>query len=113
MKKLGYIIPLVAFSFLAVMPAFAQITTDKQEAPEARDLSSWLSVVANLATWLYTIILILSVFMGLYAAILYLTAGGDQGKVKKASNTLIFAVIGIVVAILAFSISKIAQGLVA
>ena len=113
MKKLGYIIPLVAFSFLAVMPAFAQITTDKQEAPTARDLSSWLSVVANLATWLYTIILILSVFMGLYAAILYLTAGGDQGKVKKASNTLIFAVIGIVVAILAFSISKIAQGLVA
>ena len=111
MKKLGYIIPLVAFSFLAVMPAFAQVTT-QQTPPAERDLAGWLGVVANLAKWLYTIILILSVFMGLYAAILYLTAGGDQGKVKKASNTLIFAVIGIVVAILAFSISRIAQGLI-
>lgn len=46
------------------------------------------------------------------AAFNYLTAGGDQAKVKKASQMLIYAVVGIVVAILAFSISTIVTGLV-
>jgi lysylphosphatidylglycerol synthetase-like protein (DUF2156 family) len=111
MKKLVYIIPLVAFSFLAIMPAFAQITA-QQPAPQEKDLSGWLGVLSGIARWIYTIILVISVFMALYAAILYLTAGGDQNKVKKASSTLIFAIVGIVVAILAFSISRIAIGLV-
>lgn len=111
MKKLGYIIPLVAFSFLAVMPVFAQVTS-QQAAPAEKDLSGWLGVVASIARWLYTIILIASVFVGLYAAILYLTAGGDQAKVKKASNTLITAVVGIVIAIFAFSIYRVVLGLV-
>ena len=109
MKKLVYIIPLVIFSLLSVAPVFAQSPT---KPPEARDIGGWLKIVVTITTWIYTIILSLSVVMVLMAAFSYLTAGGDQAKVKKASQMLIYAVVGIVVAILAFSISKIVIGIV-
>lgn len=110
MKKLVYIIPLVIFSLLAVVPAFADVA--KETTPTAREIGAWLTIVLDVATWIYTIILSASVLMVLYAAFLYLTAGGDPGGVKKASQALIYAIIGIVVSILAFSISKIITGIV-
>lgn len=109
-KKLVYIIPLIALSFLAITPAVFAVVIES--TPPVKELSEWLDTANIIARWLYTIILVISVFMALYAAILYLTAGGDQNKVKKASSTLIFAIVGIVVAILAFSISRIAIGLI-
>ena len=112
MKKLVYIIPLVAFSFLAIVPAFAQINSIQEPPIVNRDLGGWLGVINTIAKWIYTIILVVSVIMILMAAFNYLTAGGDQAKVKKASQMLIYAVVGIVVAILAFSISTIVTGLV-
>lgn len=43
----------------------------------------------------------------IYAAYMYVLSNGDSGKVKKAKDTLLYAVIGIVVVLLAFSITSI------
>jgi hypothetical protein len=111
MKKLVYIIPLIAFSLLAVAPAFAQF---EQATPPTTPttVSGWLGILQKIATWFYSIILAISVFMILMAGFNYLTAGGDQAKVKKASQMLIYAIVGIVVAIIAFSISKVVTSVV-
>jgi len=110
MKKLVYIIPLVAFSFLAIAPAVFAVAIE--QTPPVKELGDWLDTLTTVARWIYTIILAISVIMILMAAFNYLTAGGDQAKVKKASQMLIYAVVGIVVAILAFSISRIVTGIV-
>ena len=39
------------------------------------------------------------------AGISYATSGGDSGKVTKAKNTIVYAVIGLVVVIIAFSLT--------
>jgi hypothetical protein len=110
-KKLIYIIPLIAFSLLAVAPAFAQF--EQTSPPKTPDtVSGWLGILQKIATWFYSIILAISVFMILMAGFNYLTAGGDQAKVKKASQMLIYAIVGIVVAIIAFSISKVVTSVV-
>lgn len=44
------------------------------------------------------------VVMLIVAGILFITANGDPGQVKKARDAVIWSVVGLVVAILAFSI---------
>lgn len=40
----------------------------------------------------------------IYGGILYVTSGGDPEKTTKARNTLLYAIIGIVVVVLAYAI---------
>ena len=44
--------------------------------------------------------------MIIYAGIQYLTANGEPGKAKKAMDTIIFSVVGLIVVIAAFAITN-------
>lgn len=47
---------------------------------------------------------IVAVIMIIYGGFMYTTAAGDAAKVKKAKDTIMYGVIGLVVALLAFAI---------
>jgi hypothetical protein len=67
-------------------------------------------VVAGLETaigWIQNIVLVLAVILILYAAFLYITSAGDEGKVGTAKKALLYAVIGIAIVLLANSITPI------
>jgi len=49
--------------------------------------------------WVFNIVLVISIIMLIYSGYLYATAGGDQVKTKKAMSTLIYALIGIAIAL--------------
>ena len=51
--------------------------------------------------YMFAILIVLSVIFVLYAAYLYLTSGGDAEKVTKATKTLTFTAVAIVVALVA------------
>lgn len=55
------------------------------------------------------------IFLGLtlYAGFLWMTAAGDDGKVKQAKETLVRAVIGMVIVLAAYSITFFVLGYVA
>ena len=57
--------------------------------------------IVNLMLWL---IGILSVIMLIFGGIKYATSGGDSNKVTSAKNTIMYAIIGLVVAIFAWAI---------
>jgi len=40
----------------------------------------------------------------IYGGFVYMTSGGDPGKVKQAKNTILYAIIGLTVSVLAFII---------
>ena len=67
-------------------------------------LDQLISSITRVVNWFSWFIAVVAVAMGLYAAFLYLTARGDSKQVADAHKTLVYAMIGIVVAILAFSI---------
>lgn len=46
----------------------------------------------------------LAVIMIIYAGILYVLSGGDANNVTRAKNTLMYAIIGLIVALLAYAI---------
>jgi len=64
--------------------------------------------IQNLIEWVMNFIagfiITIAIIMLLFSAFLYLTAGGSEDRVGKAKNYLIYAIIGIVVAVLAFSV---------
>ncbi len=62
-------------------------------------------IIERILVWFAGIVMTVSLIMLLWAAILYMTAGGAEDKVSRAKNYLIYAVVGIAVAILAYSVA--------
>lgn len=61
-----------------------------------------LHTVANKIVGIFSIIVgIISVIMIIYAGFRYITSGGDSGKVGSAKNSLIYAIVGLVIVALA------------
>ena len=52
----------------------------------------------------------LSVIMLIYGGIRYTISGGDAGAVTNAKNTILYAIVGIVVAVLAFAVVQFVIG---
>lgn len=53
---------------------------------------------------------VLAVIMIIVGGILYILSAGDPGKAKKAKDTILYAVIGLVVAMLAYAIVSFVVG---
>ena len=62
------------------------------------------STVKNIINGVLYIIGILAVVMVIFGGVQYTTSGGDQAKVTKAKNTILYGIIGLVIAILAYAI---------
>ena len=73
--------------------------------PPASIVSEWINCVVNnvLSLVLWPIFLTAVVVMGIWIGFLFLSAKGEPAKIKDATKGLIWLVIGVVVALLAFS----------
>lgn len=61
-------------------------------------------LIQRLITTLLYIIGVISIIVIIIGGIKYVTSDGDSSKVSSAKNTILYAVIGLVVAMLAFAI---------
>jgi hypothetical protein len=66
-----------------------------------KDLGSTTTTIINV---IIGIVGFLAVIMIIIGGISYTTSAGDAGKVKKAKDTIMYGIIGLIVAILAFAI---------
>ena len=67
----------------------------------SRNLNNVVQTIVNTIIFAVGIIAVIMVIMG---GIQYSTSQGDPGKVKKAKDTILYGIIGLAVAILAFAI---------
>ena len=65
------------------------------------DLTSVIGTIINTVLF---IVGVLSVVMIIYAGIRYQTAAGEAAKIKTAQNTLTYAIVGLIIAVLAYAI---------
>lgn len=70
---------------------------------EVGDANSLVKNIVNVILW---VVGILSVIMLIWGGIRYITSAGDSNKVTAAKNTIMYAVVGLVIAILAFAITN-------
>ena len=75
------------------------------------DLTGDNGIVTTVINTMLFIVGILSVIMIIYAGICYVTAHGDKGQVEGAKNTLIYAIVGLIVSIVAYALVNWVVGL--
>jgi hypothetical protein len=114
-KKITFIILLITF---VITPIFSVKAITPGTIPNADDLkiqgsvnitqaSTFLDIIAVIVTYTYELFFIVAVLFILVAAFYFLTASEDTEKIKKARTMIMYAVIAIVVALLAVGASLI------
>ena len=113
MKKiLRIILPMLAVGVLVVALTSGSVSAlTLQEGAEAarcdgcpRDLFGDTGVFKQVTNTILYIVGIIAVIMLIIGGIRYVTSGGDAKKVTDAKNTVLYAIIGLVIAFLAFAI---------
>ena len=64
--------------------------------------------LTTILNYIYALIGLVAVFYIVLAAVNFVTAHGDVGKVTKAKNTIVFAVIGLIIVVLAAAVTNFA-----
>ena len=77
------------------------------ETCESSDLNSIIKMIINAVIFIIGIIAVIMVILG---GVTYATSQGDSGKVKKGKDTILYGIIGLVVALLAFAIVNFVLG---
>jgi uncharacterized protein YacL len=67
-------------------------------------------IIGAVVTFLLIIIAIIALFFLIYGGLRWVTSGGDKGKVDEARKTVIAAIVGLVIAFLAFFILQVVLG---
>lgn len=117
------LVPAVALglSFATPLTASAECTTDELNAANGANCAQGNntptnlfdgenSIFKNIVNILLFLVGAVSVIMLIFGGIKYVTSGGAQDQVTSAKNTIMYAIIGIVVALLAFAVVNFVVG---
>jgi len=113
MKKLKKLFSAAVYGSL-LAPALALAQFNVGDAPEgvpddlgAEGVSDVLFRVINFALGILAALAILVIII---SGILYITSGGDEDRIERAKTYLIFAIVGLVVALLGYVIVAAVSG---
>lgn len=88
--------------------AFAQVssginaaTTDEMKNKQIDGSNGVIRIVSNILIWVVGIV---AVIMIVWSGFKYITTAGDASKVASAKSSLIYAIVGLIIAILAYAI---------
>ena len=106
LKKVLAVVPMVAVATLAtVSPANAQSYKEAINNVSKNDPTGGNVKVENLVgtvmNTMFWVVGILSVIMLIYGGIKYITSGGSSSKLNDAKNTILYAIVGLVVSLIA------------
>ncbi len=100
-RKIGVVaMALAAVAAIGIAPVLAQ-SSPQVDIDSVSDIEAVLNRVIN---WAFVFFFALASFFILWAGFDYLTAAGKDDKIKSAKNKLIYAAIGIAVALVARSV---------
>jgi hypothetical protein len=111
MKKLKLtLLSLVAlFGVMVAVPQYAHASakseilggTSSVNSGSSTDLASQLKIVVNVLLYILGAIAVIMIVIG---GIRYTTSNGDAGSTKSAKDTVLYAVVGLIVAVMAYAI---------
>lgn len=81
------------------------MTDGKIDAPSGIVALSVDSLIANILNTVYGVVGVVAVVMIIFGAFMYTTSAGDAKKIEQAKSTITYAVIGLVVVMLASAVT--------
>ena len=98
---------LLLVSFL-IVPAIALGAAATTNAPNINVMGA----LANIINWVFAILLIVAAMFMIFGAFSFVTASGDPEKVKTAHQSIMYALVGVAVAVLAKGLVSLVQMIV-
>jgi hypothetical protein len=97
-----------AFAFVPASPAYADVAGEIQKGvnsaggnKENTTLGARLEDVVNILLYVLGAIAVIMIVIG---GIRYATSNGESSQISSAKNTILYAVIGLIVAVMAYAI---------
>lgn len=107
----------LAYSFSPALAATINICPENQEGGAGfsklcqLDFGNFSSLISKLITLVLIVAVVIAVFFLIWGGIKWITSGGDKQGVESARGHIIAAIIGLVIALLAFFIINVIGGL--
>lgn len=95
------ILPLAATASAQVSDGFNAVSTSELQGKSIGGPDGVIQSAVNILLW---VVGILAVVMIIWSGLRYIWSNGDSSKITSAKNTLIYSIVGLVVAILAYAI---------
>ena len=108
LKKLLVRIAAPAVVALPSLSAFAQTAPTLTPNTTIADVAGAKSAIVTWGNTFAAVIALIAVIMIIYGGFLYVTAGTNEDNTKKAKSILIYAIIGLAIAILSYAIVNVA-----
>ena len=114
-KKIAGVIAITAI-LVSPLAAFAQpsgisLPISTTGGAPITSLSGASNTLASIVNWVVVVFWILTVLFLIWAAVLFLTAGGNDEKIKEARMRVIYALIAAAIALLSTGLSGIVNNL--
>jgi len=115
MKKISAIIASIGLTAASTGVAFAAnppVSVSTKLCPPAFsnlcgvNIASSNGLVGGIIQVLFIIAILAALFFLIYGGIRWITSGGDKGKVDQARSTIVAALVGLIIAFLAFAITN-------
>lgn len=112
-KGLLTVLALMVAFLGAVAPAHAAVNVIKNPSGDQADAAkvvnndgnkTFQQTMTQIISTLFVVLGMIAVIMIVIGGIRYATANGDQGAIKSAKNTILYAVVGVIVAMLSYAI---------
>lgn len=105
MKRIYYLITLLPSSALALTAGDGANQARPNDVPSQlfKSTPGHPSIFQTISTILIFLVGALAVIMLIYGGLMYVISAGDSKRVETAKNTILYAIIGIVVSVLAFA----------
>jgi uncharacterized membrane-anchored protein len=100
----------VALALCYLLPTFAFAALGDGKLVENTNSRSLVDFLGSIQSWLLGIVGGLSVLFIVYGGFLYVTSSGNQQKVETAKKTLTYAILGLVLVVLAGLIFSVITG---
>jgi membrane-associated HD superfamily phosphohydrolase len=111
MKKILTGIVLATLIAAPIMVSAQQPPSDPNYR-EVEDIDAF-EALENVVDWLFTLLLIVAVIFLIIAAFTFITASGDPDKISQARNFVLYALIGVAVAVAAQGLVSLVRNIVA
>lgn len=95
----------------ACAAAYGQGTADYNKCMNGSTTDGVLAKVKDILNVVFLVVGILAVIMIIVGGVFMMISAGDPGKIKRAKDTIMYSVIGLIITLLAFAIVNFVVGM--
>ena len=102
---------ILLFSLLAIFLMSANVQAALVDVDNPISTTDFNELVDNVLDWVLGIAASVALLMLIAGGIMYTTAAGSEEKLKSAKKTILYAILGVVVVILSYSMIVVLHGI--